>query len=256
MSPLKQSNNIAARMGRWSARHRKIAIFGWLAFVIAAVAVGGAVGTKNIDPNDTIPGESGRATRVLEDGFKQPARETVIIESRKLTIDDSAFRQAIDEVVKRVSALDTVENVSPPLERGNRGQVSPDRHSALVQFQIRGDIDDAVNKIDPIRAAVASVQKAHPAVSIGESGDASTAKDLDELFAKDLEKAGILSLPITLLILVIAFGALVAAGIPLLLALSAVMATMGLLALPSHLLPVDENIGAVILLIGLAVGVD
>ncbi len=115
MSPLKKSHNIAARMGRWSARHRKIAIFGWLAFVIAAVAIGGAVGTKNIDPNDTIPGESGRATRVLEDGFKQPARETVIIQSRKLTIDDPAFRQAIDDVVSSiVSSVVRCLSKAPP----------------------------------------------------------------------------------------------------------------------------------------------
>nr|MBA3347157.1 hypothetical protein [Actinomycetota bacterium] len=64
MAPLKHSSNFAARMGRWSARHRKIAIFGWLAFVIAAVVVGGAVGTTSIDANDTLPGESGRVTRI------------------------------------------------------------------------------------------------------------------------------------------------------------------------------------------------
>ncbi len=76
------------------------------------------------------------------------------------------------------------------------------------------------------------------------------------MVGSDLERAGLLSLPVTLVVLVLAFGALVAAGIPLLLALTAVIATMGLLSVPSHVWPVDENVSAVVLLIGLAVGVD
>src|SRR5437868_1418045 len=75
-------------------------------------------------------------------------------------------------------------------------------------------------------------------------------------FADDLKSAGLFSVPLTLIILVVAFGALVAAGIPLLLALTAVFATFGLVALPSHLLPIAQEAFAVVLLIGLAVGVD
>ena len=104
-------------------------------------------------------------------------------------------------------------------------------------------------------AAVHAAAAAHPDLSIDEFG-VSAEKQVDEKFNKDLERAGLLSLPVTIVILVIAFGALVAAGIPLLLALSAVMATMGLLAIPSQVWPVDENISAIVLLIGLAVGVD
>ena len=71
MSPLKQSTNIAARMGRWSAQHRKTAIFGWLAFVVASVVLGGMVGTKTIDQNDVNVGESRTADRIIRDaGFK------------------------------------------------------------------------------------------------------------------------------------------------------------------------------------------
>ena len=75
-------------------------------------------------------------------------------------------------------------------------------------------------------------------------------------YENDLGKAGLLSLPVTLIILVVAFGALVAAGIPLLLALTAVFATFGLIALPSHVLPVAMQAPAIVLLVGLAVGVD
>ena len=256
MTPLAKSNNLAARMGRWSASHRKTAIFGWLAFVVAAVAIGSAVGTKNIKQNDTIPGESGRVERILEKEFPQNASEAVLIQSTTLTANDPAFKAAISDVAGRVAKLTIVRDVKSPLEPKNAGQVSKDRHSVLVDFELAADVDEAEDVVGPVEDAVAAAQKAHPAVFIGQFGDGSTNKELNEAFAKDLEKAGILSLPITLVILVVAFGALVAAGIPLLLALSAVLATMGLLAVPSHLMPVDEQIGAVILLIGLAVGVD
>jgi uncharacterized membrane protein YdfJ with MMPL/SSD domain len=256
VSPLKRSNNFAARMGRWSARHRKIAIFGWLAFVVAAVVIGGAVGTKNIDPADTIPGESGRAEKILKQEFAQAPSEGVLFQSSKLTAQDPAFEAAIDDVIARVSKVSVVRNVESPYDPAHPGRISADGHSALVNFELTGKPLEAENIVQPVEDAVAAAAKAHPAIAMGQFGDGSSNKELNEAFAKDLEKAGILSLPITLAILVVAFGALVAAGLPLLLALSAVMATMGLLALPSRLLPVDENIAAVILLIGLAVGVD
>jgi uncharacterized membrane protein YdfJ with MMPL/SSD domain len=256
VSPLKRSNNFAARMGRWSARHRKIAIFGWLAFVVAAVVIGGAVGTRNIDPADTIPGESGRAEKILKQEFPQAPSEGVLFQSSKLTAQDPAFEAAIDDVMARVSKVSVVRNVESPYDPAHPGRISADGHSALVNFELTGEPLDAENIVQPVEDAVAAAAKAHPAIAMGQFGDGSSNKELNEAFAKDLEKAGVLSLPITLAILVVAFGALVAAGLPLLLALSAVMATMGLLALPSRLLPVDENIAAVILLIGLAVGVD
>ncbi len=255
MSPMKRSTNVAARMGRWSARHRKTAIFGWLAFVVAAVVLGGALGTKQLTDNDTLPGESGRAARILDDGFKQPAGETVLVQSTGLTAGNPAFRAAVDDVVRRVSSLGVVTNVQSPYAAGNRGQISADGHSATVSLDIRGDADTATDRIQPVMDAVDAAASAHPTLRIEEFG-VSADKQLDEKFNQDLERAGLLSLPVTIVILVVAFGALVAAGIPLLLALSAVMATMGLLAIPSQVWPVDENISAIVLLIGLAVGVD
>jgi RND superfamily putative drug exporter len=242
-------------MGRWSARHRKTAIFGWLALVIAAVALGSVIGTKQLGDNDTLPGESGKMQRILDEGFEQPAGEIVLIQSETSTATSPEFRAAIQDVVRRVSALGVVQNVDSPLAAGNETQISADRHSAIVEFEIRGDDEKAVDKIDPVIEAVDAAAAAHPQLSIDEFG-VSAEKQVDEKFAQDLEKAGLLSLPVTIIILVVAFGALVAAGIPLLLALSAVMATMGLLSLPSQVWPVDENISALILLIGLAVGVD
>ncbi len=251
-----KSRNLAARMGRWSAAHWKTATFGWLAFVVVAFALGGAVGTKNIDPNTSGPGESGRIDRILDAGFKQPAGESVLIQSSSLRASDPAFMAAIEDVVTGISELDAVQGVRSPLAAGNAGQIAKDGHAALVEFQIRGDADKAAEKIDPVLARVAEAQQAHPQLFVGEFGDASAVKAVETAYGDDLGKAGLLSIPVTLIILVLAFGALVAAGIPLLLALTAVFATFGLIALPSHVLPMAQQATAMVLLVGLAVGVD
>jgi uncharacterized membrane protein YdfJ with MMPL/SSD domain len=194
--------------------------------------------------------------KILEREFEQPAGESVLLQSETLTTSDPAFKAAVGDVLGRLSTLKSIQDLRSPLDPDNRGQIAADRHSALVDFQIRGDSDLAVDKVDPILAAVASAQAAHPQLFIGQFGDASADKALEGSFMDDLRKAGLYSVPVTLIILVAVFGALVAAGIPLLLALTAVLATFGLWALPSQVLPSDESIYAIVLLIGLAVGVD
>jgi RND superfamily putative drug exporter len=248
--------NLAARMGRWSASHWKTATFGWLALVVVAFGLGGMFGTKLIDNTTTGPGESGRMDRILDAGFKQPAGENVLIQSDTLSATDPAFRAAVEDVVAGISKLADVQNVRSPLDPANAGQIAPNGHAALVAFEIRGEAADAADKVAPVIDRVDEAQAAHPELSIGQFGDASAEHGVKTVFNEDLEKAGLISLPVTLLILVVTFGALVAAGIPLLLALTAVFATFGLVAPISHLMPVAEEAAALVLLVGLAVGVD
>ena len=257
MSRTTHSNrNLAASMGRWSAAHWKTATFGWLAFVLVAFGLGGLAGTKDIDPNTSGPGESGRVDRILDAGFKQPAGESVLVQSRSLRTSDPAFTAAIEDVVGSVSKLKAVQHVRSPLAPGNADQIAKNGHAALVEFEIRGDPDKAADKIAPVLDGVAQTQSNHPQFFIGEFGDASSVNGVETAYGDDLAKAGLLSIPVTLIILVFTFGALVAAGIPLLLALTAIFATFGLLAGPSHLLPMAQQAPAMVLLIGLAVGVD
>src|SRR6266545_1036589 len=255
MSSTRRSNNLAARMGRWSAQHRKKAIFGWLAFAIALFAISITSPMKTIIFEMSGPGESGRADTILYDDFKQPAGEEVLIQSRSLTTTDPAFKSAVQAVIVGLSKLDAVAKVKSPYAPENGGFVSADKHSALVRIEIRGPSEDAVDKIDPIVARVAEVQKANPELYVGSFGE-STGKALTASFGDDLKRAGLFSVPLTLIILLIAFGALVAAGIPLLLGLTSVLATLGLVAVISKVLPMSGDISAIILLIGLAVGVD
>src|ERR671931_754241 len=202
-----------------------------------------------VDPYTAGPGESGRMDRILNDGFKQHAGENVVIQSRSLRAGDPAFDSAVADVAARVSKVAVVQNV-------RRGQVSKDRHTALVKFNIRGDKNKAGDKVGSVLDRVDDAQRAHPGFFIGEFGDASAQKAVDQASLNDLKRAGVTSIPITLIILVVAFGAFVAAGIPVLLALTAVFATFGLMALASHGLPMAQEVSATVLLIGLAVGED
>ena len=118
MSPLKQSHNIAARMGRWSASHWKTAVFGWLAFVVIAVAVGGAVGTKQIDQQDATVGQAHKADQILKQaGFQaDPQTEIVLVQSKQLTIADPAFRATVKDAIATVAPFAAItKNLRSPL---------------------------------------------------------------------------------------------------------------------------------------------
>ena len=150
MSPLKHSNNIAARMGRWSARHRKIAIFGWLAFVIVAFMAGNAAGVKNLEDSDTGNGESRSADEVIDAaGFRDRADEQVLVQSRdgKLRASAPAFTSAVRDVKRRLRAESAIERIESPLAKDNAGQISDDGRSAIITFEIKGDPEKADEKI-------------------------------------------------------------------------------------------------------------
>jgi RND superfamily putative drug exporter len=197
------------------------------------------------------------ANRVLAQQFPaERAAEQILIQSQGGRLVGDDYVSAVEDLTARLSRLPMVAQVESPLHGGNEGQTSRDGTSALLTFQITGDPETAKDRVDPALAATAAVQRAHPGLFIGEFGDGSANKAIMERIQKDFERAEITSLPVTLVILLLAFGALVAAGIPLLLGVTAVAAALGLTALFSHVMRVDPSINSVILLIGLAVGVD
>jgi uncharacterized membrane protein YdfJ with MMPL/SSD domain len=253
-----KSTNLASRAARWSAGHRKTAIFGWLAFVVIAMFLAGAVGQQTIAEEDYGNGSSKAADKAIAAAdFRESAEEQVLVQGKgSVKVGDAAFTAAVDDTVARLEGVKGVDKVESPFAKGNDGQLSKDGRSALVTFEIPGDDDAAEERVDSTLAATAAAQQANPQVFVGQFGDASADKAISQAFEEDFQKAEVLSLPITLLILIVAFGALVAAGVPLLLGVTAVAATIGLLAPISQLFPMDESVSSVVLLVGLAVGVD
>jgi len=250
------TSNLAARAGRWSAQHRKKAIWGWLVCVVLAFAIGGAVGTKTQDAAQSGVGESGTAERTIDNAFPKHQVEQVLIQSGTATATDPSFRAVVNSTQHRLSAVPYTQAFESPYAPGNSGQISADGHSALIRFEIAGDDTQAGDRVGASLDATSASQSANPDFTVEQVGDASVAKELNDSISSDFKQAFVTSLPITLLILLIAFGALVAASVPIILALTAVMATIGIIGVLSHISPVDQSINEVILLIGLAVGVD
>jgi uncharacterized membrane protein YdfJ with MMPL/SSD domain len=248
------NHNIAARVGRWSVQHRGKAIFGWLAFVFAALAIGfNVIPQKELDQNTGMPGESGKAGEVMNDAFPKKSGESVLIQSRTLKASDSQFKDAVSDVSQRLHRVEGVIEVDNPYKGGS---ISKDGHSALVEFNLKGDQEATKKTVVNALAAVSGAAKAHPELRIDEAGDASLDKAQKDQSKQQAGRSLMLTLGLTLLILMFTFGAVVAAGIPVLLGLTSVLATVGLLGPVSQIAPVDGSVMEVVLLIGMAVGVD
>ena len=251
-----ERRNIAGGVGAWSARHPKTAILGWLAFVIVALGIGSAVPTGEITDADRMIGENAEAAQILEEaGVVEPASEMVLVQPRTGS-SRTEVDHAIEDLVARLGSTAQVEHLVSPLTPAGAGLQSPDGRSRLVTFDIAGDPETASERIDPVIETVRAAAQDHPTVRIEQFGGTSADKALDGVMNDDFRHAELLSLPITLLVLLLTFGALVAAVLPLALALTAFVGALGLVGLASLLLPVDGSARTVMLLIGLAVGVD
>ena len=251
-----QSRNLAARAGRWSAQHRKTAILGWIAFVVLATVLGGKVGQNNIDESAQGNGESKRGDMIVDAaGFPEQAGERVLVQGKG--VGDPQVVAAVKDVVHRLDAIPGITEIESPLDPRNRANtVSEDGRSVVVNFTIPGTDEHAEQLVDKPLAAVAAAQKAHPGVRVEQFGDASATKEIAAQDAKDGKKSEFISYGLMLIILLVAFGAFVAAGLPLVLGATAVAATVGLLGPVSQLYGLPADVAQLVVIIGLAVGVD
>jgi RND superfamily putative drug exporter len=223
-------------IGRWSIRHPRLAVAAWITFVVFCVGFGAISGTKTID-NGAV-GESARGYTIMDErGLWGPAHELAYLHVRRAPLPAAPIR----DVERRFAALGLKSQT----------RTSADRRSAVVSVVLQPSIS-----VESIRAAVASAGRAHPELTIEETGDVSADEARNRTVDRDLHRAELLSIPVTLLVLLFAFGAVTAAVVPVVLALSAVAAGLGLVGPLSQLFPVEDSAKTVVLLIGMAVGVD
>ena len=190
--------NLAARAGYWSAKHRKIAIGGWLAFVVAAFILGGAIGTNTLADEDSGNGESRVADTAIHDAnFPDKSDEQVLVQSRdgKLNLADPAVKAGVDDVVARLEKAKHVQDVKSPLAKGNEGQISEDGRSALITFSLPDPEEGSDEIVDASLAATAAAQKANPDLRIEQFGDSSADKALGAALDDDFKRAEFLSPP-------------------------------------------------------------
>jgi uncharacterized membrane protein YdfJ with MMPL/SSD domain len=228
-----------ATIGRWSTRRPWRAIAVWLLFVALAIAAGVATGTESLQ-NGAV-GESARGYALMDRHHAwPPAREYAYLHSASLSTDDRGFRKTIADVeVRMTQGLGS----RPTLRIGG------DHHTALVTGFVR-------KFSGSFRESVLAAGADNPEVAVEETGDITASDARDRVVNRDLQRAELLSIPVTLIVLLFAFGAIVAALVPVLLALTAVGATLGLIGPLSQAFPMDDSVKTVVLLIGMAVGVD
>lgn len=243
-------NSLTVRMARSSARHPWRAIVGWLVFVALCLTAGSAVGMNSARTADYRVGEAGRAEAMAAEGQleRRPA-EQVLISARSGTLGTEAARAAVRDLTARMERLPEVAEVAAPVR-------SADGRILMVEVALRGEERDAKDKVDALTTQTTAVQRAHPELLLQETGSPSISKGVDEQRGDDLALSEKITLPVTLLTLLVVFGSLTMAAVPLLLALSSIAAAVGLSMVASHVSP-DTGVGTnVILMIGLAVGVD
>ena len=254
-----QSGNLAARAGRWSAQHRKTAILGWIAFVVLAAVLGGKVGLNDIDESAQGNGESKRGAMIVEAaGFPEQAGEQVLVQGKgTVRAGDAQVTAAVRDVVTRLERIEGVTEIESPLDPATRaGTVSADGRSVAVNFKLAGTEEHVEKLVEQPLAAVAAIRTAHPEVRVEQFGEVSAAKEIAAQDARDGKKSELISFALLLVILLVAFGAVVAAGLPLVLGASAVAGTVGLLGPVSQIYALPADVADLVVIIGLAVGVD
>ncbi|GAA4993351.1 MMPL family transporter [Actinopolymorpha pittospori] len=214
----------------------------------AGILVGGNPATAD----DFQVGEAGRAEAMAsEGGLQQKPLERVLITAKPGTgrLDRAAADAAARDVAEAMRRLPEARSVAAPVYASNGTAVR-------VDITLKGAELDGKKHVDPLLAQTAKVQAAHPDLRVEETGSPSISKGVDELRGKDLQRTEVIALPVTLVTLLVVFSSIALAIVPMLLALSSIAAAVGLSMLASHVFP-DAGVGTnIILLIGLAVGVD
>lgn len=251
---------LVERVVGWSVRHRAAAVGGWLALVLVAVLASLLVPGEDARSSD--PGEAGLAQEIVngQDAYAAVV-ENVLVQSRDadgmVFLDDPELRRATDDLVTSLARLPgAVTDVRSPLLDDGEHLVSADGRSGLVTFTIAGPDERAVENYDAAVEAIEAVADRHPQVLLAQAGDRSLPSAVDASLGDDLARSHLVSLPVTLVILVVVFGSLIAAGIPILLSLTTVVTTFGLLQVIGKVIPINSAANAIILLVGVAVGID
>ncbi len=241
---------VPTRAARWSATHPWRAILGWLAFVAVATSLAAAVPTVAASDEDYRLGGSGRAAALVsEAGLDAPPTETVLITGPTTTGAASTLGPDADaaaaDLRRRLADLPEVTGVGEPVRSGAGSAL-------LLEARLVAGTEDVAG----LQRATAAVAAAHPGLRLSQAGDLSLGEGINARVASDLRSAEVFTLPVTLALMLLAFGALIGAGIPVLLAATSVAATIGISAPLSYLVHAEDSVTSMIVLIGMAVGVD
>ena len=203
--------------------------------------------------------EATTASGLLEDRLRgpEPVTEVVVVQAGSLTADDPAFRQKVETVFGAVLALapDVVTTGRHFYQSNDESLLSADRRTAIIPLVLAGNLEEATDNVAELVHVVEGLNTAD-GFRVLTAGTASIAHESNELAQEDLEQGERFGIPIALVVLVVLFGAVVAALVPLALAGAAIVVSLGLTALIGQALDLIFFIELMIVMIGLAVGID
>ena len=259
------------RIASWSARHRWPVFALWFAFTIGLFGTSVAGGGTQVEPldsgDDVARSESARADQIFRGGPEERGQPyLLVIENGAATLHDPAFAGAVRTVAERLRAVRD-DRGQPALEQVIDPQdvppelasqlISPDRHAVRISARVIGEPDEIERKLRPVTQEVQRLRTENPGLTMLALNNTLANDEILDLVNEDLDRSLLVTIPLTFVILVAAFGALVAAGVPLVLAVTALIAAFGVLNLYSqHVVPVAQFASQLIVLIGLAVAVD
>ncbi len=258
--------SLTARLARLSARHPWVVVGIWVLFLvlagIAATTVGDVLGAREMDFINSP--ESARGTALLQERLRgvQPETETVIVRADGATVDDPAFRAIVENVTHDVAALTGAVSSAFSYYDAQRldapqaaAMVSADRRTTIIQVAL---VDEAAvgagDRVERLQEVLG--HNSVPGYQILTVGSASVTDDFASTAESDLLKAEIFGLPVTLIVLVVVFGAVAAAGVSLVLAMAAIVVAIGLTALVGRVFELSFFVLNMVTMIGLAVGID
>ena len=248
-------------LARISARRPWITIGLWVVAVVVALGLSGQLLESATTTELRLsPGfESEDTRRLLEDRFPitQQVQEVVIVQSDSLTVDDPAFREKVDEVFATVSGLgdDVVAGGLHYFLLPDERLVSADRKTTIMPLVMTGALAEAERNVEHVFDAIdeANTSDGFRVLIVG---SASISYENNEFALRDLEQGERFGVPVALLILLVLFGAVVAALVPIGLAIVAIIIALGLVAIIGQVYELVFFVTLMITMIGLAVGID
>jgi RND superfamily putative drug exporter len=247
--------------GRWAAAaaaHPWRSVIAWIVLLAVAGFVATGIGDALTDQNDlAVETEASRAEDLIASHFPiepDEVREFVIAESTEFTVDHPVFETHVESLVADLRDAATVTAAGSYLD-GHPGLISEDGHAALIPVTLTGGSDEAMTNVTPVIEVVQNAD-ADPRFRATTFGEGSINVEFEALAEETLVKGETLGLSIALVILVLVFGAVVAAGVPLLLAVVSIVLAAGITALIGTALDLSFFVVNMITMIGLAVGID
>jgi len=243
------------RLARATATHPWITLGIWVLIIVGSIAAASQV---KFTPGQEVRGsDSAKASDILEDRIlgAAPVSETIVIQSESLTVDDAKYRAFVEQLTASLRGLDgTVSGSTNYYELGDESLVSADRRTTIIPTTLTGDVVEASDTVAPVLEILK--QQEASGFTVLAVGDGSTSHDINHQFEKDLKAGEMIGLPVALLVLVVVFGAVVAAGVPVILSLLGILVATGATAILSRVMSIDSMTVNMITMIGLAVGID